>query len=113
MIKTTKIIRHSAVGVRVRIRAWVGSPVPLSDQEVLSARKRKQAAAPQIRAAKFLGELHADSATHYIPNPNFSGLPRSSAEDCRQNDNQIINSAKKNVTFSSFFCLLSVNNPID
>ena len=50
------------VGVRVRARArvrgWVGStPVPLSDHEVLSARKREQPTAPKIRAANLLGEL--------------------------------------------------------
>ena len=39
------------VGVRVRARGWVGStPVPLSDQGVLSARKREQPTAPKILA---------------------------------------------------------------
>ena len=47
------------VRVRVRARGWVGStPVPLSDQEVLFARKREQATAPKIRAANLLGELN-------------------------------------------------------
>ena len=50
------------VGVRVRVRArarrWVGTtPVPLSDQEVLFARKREQSTIPTIRAANLLGEL--------------------------------------------------------
>ena len=46
------------VRVGVRARGWVGStPVPLSDQEVLSARKREQPTAPTIRAANLLGEL--------------------------------------------------------
>ena len=50
------------VGVRVRVgarvRGWVGSaPVPLFDQEVLSARKRAQPTAPKIPPANLLGEL--------------------------------------------------------
>ena len=50
------------VGVRVSVRGWVGStPVPLSDQEVLSARKGEQPTAPNIRAATLLGELSAGS----------------------------------------------------
>ena len=56
------------VGVRVRVkvrvrvtfraRGWVSStPVPLSDQEALSACKREQPTAPKIRAANLLSEL--------------------------------------------------------
>ena len=46
------------VRIRVRAKGWVGStPVPLSDQEVLSARKREQPTAPKIRATNLLGEL--------------------------------------------------------
>ena len=46
------------VRVRVRARGWVGSTrIPSSDQELLSARKRKQPTAPKIRAANLLGEL--------------------------------------------------------
>ena len=42
----------------VRARGWVGStPVPISHQVVLPARKREQPTAPKIRAANFLGEL--------------------------------------------------------
>ena len=48
--------------VRVRVRArlwgWVGSTlVPLSDQEVLSARICEQPTAPKTRAANLIGEL--------------------------------------------------------
>ena len=44
--------------VRARVRGWVfgSKPVPLSDQEVFSAREREQPTAPKIRAASLLGE---------------------------------------------------------
>ena len=61
------------VGVRdrVRVTGWVGSttPVPLSDQEVLSARKREQPTAPKIRAVNLLGELPFRS-TAVVNRPN-------------------------------------------
>ena len=52
-------IAPRGVRVRARVKGWVGStpPVPLSDQDVLSARKREQPTAPKIRAANLLGEL--------------------------------------------------------
>ena len=54
-------IAPRGVRVRARVKGWVGStpPVPLSDQDVLSARKREQPTAPKIRAANLLGELLA------------------------------------------------------
>ena len=46
------------VRVGVRVRGWVGpTPVPLSDQEVLSAGKREQPTTPKTRAANLVDEL--------------------------------------------------------
>ena len=45
-----------------RVRGWVGSmSVPLSDQEVLSARNSEQPTAPKVRAANMFGELKSNS----------------------------------------------------